>query len=233
MTLDDDASGGSRRWWWLGGVALLAAAGFALHSPWLSVHEIEIVGAVHADPAPLVAAAGVGEGAILIWVDTGAVAASVSTDPWVADARVERVWPDRLVVEVLEREPVAWLEGTTTWMLVASDGTVLEVATEPAGGHLRALLAFPDLTRGEQPTDATWQEIVALATTLRDDLGGAMTVELIGTELWTEVLGHPVRLGYPIDLADKARTLRALLAESLPNGATIDVSSPQRPAISP
>ncbi|HEX5630905.1 MAG TPA: hypothetical protein VFY15_04535, partial [Acidimicrobiia bacterium] len=103
----------------------------------------------------------------------------------------------------------------------------------PGGGLLRALLAFPDLARGEQPTDATWQEIVDLATTLRDDIGGSLTVELRGTELWTEALGHPVRLGYPIDLADKARTLRALLAESLPNGATLDVSSPQRPAVSP
>ena len=95
------------------------------------------------------------------------------------------------------------------------------------------VLAFPDLNRGERPADATWQEIVALATTLRGDIGGSLTVELRGTELWTEALGHPVRLGYPIDLADKARTLRALLAESLPNGATIDVSSPQRPAVSP
>ncbi len=233
MTGDENAAGGHRLWWVLLAVALLAAAGFALHSPWLSVHDIEIVGAVNSDPAPLVAAAGVGEGAILVWVDTAAVAASVATDPWVADVEVDRVFPDRLVVEVLERQPVAWLEGTTTWMLVASDGTILEVASEPGGGLLRALLAFPDLARGEQPTDATWQEIVDLATTLRDDIGGSLTVELRGTELWTEALGHPVRLGYPIDLADKARTLRALLSESLPNGATLDVSSPQRPAVSP
>lgn len=233
MTPEEAASGSRRMWLVLLGVALLAAAGFALHSPWLSVHDIEIVGSVNSEPAPLVAAAGVGEGAILIWVDTAAVEEAVATDPWVADVKVDRVWPDRLVVEVLERQPVAWLEGTTTWMLVASDGTILEVAAEPGGGHLRALLAFPDLARGAQPTDPTWQEIVALATTLRDDIGGSMTVELRGTELWTEALGHPVRLGYPIDLADKARTLRALLAESLPNGATLDVSSPQRPAVSP
>jgi cell division protein FtsQ len=226
-----EPDGGRRAWPWLTLAAVVAAVGFALHSPWLSVHEIEIVGAVHSDPAPLIAAAGVGEGAILVWVDTGRLGRAVAVDPWVADVRVSRVWPDRLVVEVLEREPVAWMEGTTEWMLVASDGTVLGVAAEPGGGYLRAELAFPDLPPGERPADPTWREIVALAVTLRDDIGGAMTVELRGTELWTQVLGHQVRLGYPIDLADKARTLRALLQEDLPPGATLDVSSPLRPAV--
>lgn len=222
---------GSRAWPWLALATVVAAVGFALHSPWLSVAEIEVLGAVHAHPEPLIAAAGVGEGAILIWVDTGRLERAVSTDPWVADVRVERVWPDRLVVEVLEREPVAWFEGRTGWMLVATDGTVLEVAAEDGGGRLRAVLAFPDLAPGDRPSDPTWNEIVALAVALRDDFGALMTVELRGTELWTEVLGHPVRLGYPIDLADKARTLRALLLEDLAKGATLDVSSPLRPAV--
>ncbi|MBI5157441.1 MAG: FtsQ-type POTRA domain-containing protein [Acidimicrobiia bacterium] len=231
MSGTDRTAHGVRAWPWLALATLAAAAAFALHSPWLSVGEIEIVGAVHSDPEPLIAATGVGEGAILIWVDTGRLERAVAADPWVADVRVERVWPDRLVVEVLEREPVAWFEGTTSWMLVASDGTVLEVVAEPGGGHLRAVLAFPDLVPGDRPADPTWNEIVAMAVTLRDDFGGAMTVELRGTELWSEALGHPVRLGYPIDLADKARTLRALLVEDLPRGATIDVSSPLRPAV--
>jgi len=227
----DRESPGPRAWPWLALDALVAAAAFALHPPWLSVSEIEVLGAVHSEPEPLIAAAGVGEGAILIWVDTGRLERAVAADPWVADVRVERVWPDRLVVEVLEREPVAWFEGTTGWMLVASDGTVLEVVSEAGGGHLRAVLAFPDLMPGDRPADPTWNEIVAMAVTLRDDIGGLMTVELRGTELWTEALGHQVRLGYPIDLADKARTLRALLLEDLPPGATIDVSSPLRPAV--
>ncbi|MEK7252902.1 MAG: FtsQ-type POTRA domain-containing protein [Actinomycetota bacterium] len=230
--MTDETNRGRRAWPWFTLAAVVAAAGFALHSPLLSLHDIEIVGAARSDPAPRVAASGVGEGAILIWIDTGAVARAVSEDPWVADVRVQRVWPDRLVVEVLERIPVAWVEGISTWMLVASDGTVLENGDIPGGGYLRAVLAFPDLPAGEQPADPTWGEIIALATTLRDDIGGTMTVELRGTELWTETSGHPVRLGYPIDLADKARTLRVvLLQENLPAGATIDVSSPLRPAI--
>ena len=51
--------------------------------------------------------------------------------------------------------------------------------------------------------------------------------------MWAEVGGHPVRFGHPIDLADKGRALAALLEEDLPEGATIDVVSPRRPAVVP
>ena len=140
-----------RLWPWVAG-ALVVAAGLVLHSPWLSVGEIDIVGADRADAAARVASTGVGPGAILIWVDTGEVAAAVSADPWVADVRVERVWPDRLVVEVAEREPALWIEGLEGWMLVASDGAVVERASEPGPGILRA--AVPATSRSSPPGES-------------------------------------------------------------------------------
>lgn len=232
MIEDAPPESAPRVWRWLVPLVLVAAAGFALHSPWLSLHEVEILGSVRSDPAAGVAKAGVGEGAILVWIDTGAVADQVRRDPWVADARVTRVWPDRLVVEVIERTPVIWIEGFTSWMLVAGDGTIVQVAPAPEGGYLRAAVPFADMPPGSLPVDPIWGELVAFAVVLRDDIGGALTVETRGTEVWTEVFGHPVRLGNPIDLADKARTLRALLGEA-PPGSTIDVSSPVRPVVIP
>jgi cell division protein FtsQ len=224
---------GPRVWPWLTLASVLAAALFALHSPWLSLSEVEVLGAFRSDPGSRVAEAGVGPGAILIWIDTGKVERSVLEDPWVAAASVDRIWPDRLVVEVVERTPVVWIEGFSAWMLVARDGTVLDTAQEPAGGHMKAALAFSDWSPGDRPIDPTWDEVVALAATLRADIGGTLTLEQRGVELWTSAFGHQVRLGNPIDLADKGRTLRALLQEDLPQGATIDVSSPLRPVIVP
>lgn len=228
-----DADPGPRVWPWLTLIALVAAVGFALHSPWLSLHEIEIVGAVESDPAAAVAAAGVGEGAILVWIDTGAVAAEVQRDPWVADVRVTRVWPDRLVVEVMERTPLLWVEGTGDWMLVASDGFVLEAAPEPGPGLLRVAVPFASQAPGVRPDDPVWHELVGFAGVMGEDLGRALTIVPRGSEMWTDVLGFPVRLGGAVDLADKARTLRALLEAGVPSGATIDVSSPVRPTLIP
>jgi hypothetical protein len=72
---------------------------------------------------------------------------------------------------------------------------------------------------------------VALALELDPVLAAASDLRLQGTELWLDVPGHRVRLGAPIDLADKARVLQVLLTEDLPAGATIDLVAPGRPAV--
>lgn len=229
----DEGSGRRRRWPWI--VIVLATAtmvGIA-HSPLLAVDAIEILGAVRSTTGERVAAAGLGEGALLLYVNTGEIEAAVREDPWVVDAHVERIWPDRVVVEVLERDPLVWIEGVSAWMLVARDGTVLETADAPTQTLMRVALAFPDQAPGAEPIDPAWGEVVEMALVLADDIGGTMTLELRGPELWTFALGHEVRLGHPIDLADKGRTMRALLAGDVPDGALIDVSSPIRPAIVP
>ena len=223
-----------RRWLpWVTIVLLLAAAGLLAHSPWLSVSEIEVLGAVRSETEARIAEAGVGEGALLLWVDTGAVERAVIADPWVRDVRADKVWPDRLVVEVVEHRPVVWIEGVLGWMLVASDGTVVDRAPEAEPGLLRASVVLPDVEPGGRPVDPGWHEIVEMALVVEDALGGTMVLEMRGAEMWTEVLGHPVRLGHPIDLADKARTLLAMIGQELPPGSTIDLTSSSRPAIIP
>lgn len=218
-------------WPWLAMVLLFAAGALLAHSPYVSVSEIEVVGAVRSDTRAHIDGAGVGEGALLLWVDTGAIERVVLTDPWVFDARVTKVWPDRLVVEVLERRPVAWIEGVLGWMLVAEDGSVVDWARRPRQGLLRASIAFPDQDPGTRPVDPAWHEIVGMALVLEDAIGGTLVLEMRGAEMWTEALGHQVRLGHPIDLADKARTLLAMLGAELPSGASIDLTSPSRPAL--
>ncbi len=220
---------GRPRWPLLTVLTVIGAIAVLLNSPLLSVRTVEIDGVERSDAAARVASTGVGEGAILLWVDTGAIDHAVRADPWVSDVKVERVWPDRVVVQVLERRPVAWIEGVLLWMEVAEDGTVVATAPEPGPGLLRAHLVFPDLAPGESPTDPTWNEVVQLALVLRDGIGPAISLEMRGQEMWTAAGGHDVRLGYPIDLADKGRALEAMLGEPIPSGAVIDVTSPRRP----
>lgn len=222
-----------RKWPYVVIALSLATVVGVAHSSLLAVESIDIQGASRADVAARVAQAGLGPGALLLYVDAGAIEDAVRADPWVVDARVERIWPDRVVVEVLEHEPLVWIEGISGWMLVARDGTVLERAGEPGTGLMRAAVAFPDRVPGDDPIDPAWREIVDMALVLADDIGGTLRLELRGPELWTVAFGHEVRLGHPIDLADKARTLRALLSEDVPDGVVIDVSSPLRPALVP
>ena len=49
---------------------------------------------------------------------------------WVRNASVVRVWPDRLVVDVMERKPIAFVklpaDGITRWALIDEDGVILD-----------------------------------------------------------------------------------------------------------
>jgi cell division protein FtsQ len=232
--VDEEETPRSRLSWpWVSLLGLVAAVALALHSPLLAVSRIEVVGAIESSAVARVAASGVGEGALLLWVDTEAVRRSVAEDPWVSHVTVERVWPNRVVVEVVERTPVVWIEGSDGWMRVATDGVVIDVSERPTPGLVQAAVAMPDRVPGESPTDPVWGEIVALARVLTDGIGPDVRVVVRGAELWTTVAGVDVRFGHPIDLADKGRTLVALLREPIEPGSLIDVTSPQRPAIDP
>lgn len=235
---DRDAPGGvgSRPhipWPWVAVLGVVAAAALALHSPLLAVSRVEVLGAVESSAVARVAESGVGEGALLLWADTDAVRRAVAADPWVAGVTVDRVWPNRIVVEVVERRPVAWIEGTDGWMRVATDGVVIDRVPRPTPALLQIAAAMPDWPPGGRPSDPVWDELVALATVLSDGLGTQARVEFRGPELWTTIDGVEVRFGHPIDLADKARTLLVLLGEGIEPGSRIDVTSPQRPAVNP
>ncbi|MDX1690140.1 MAG: FtsQ-type POTRA domain-containing protein [Acidimicrobiia bacterium] len=214
-------------------VTVVAIGLGVLHSPWLSLAEVEVRGAVASDPAEAVAETGVGEGAVMIWIDTDAVAAAVTADPWVADAIVRREFPDRLVVEVLEREAVVWVEGLRTWMLVSGDGVVLERSDAPGPGVLRARVAARDVVPGATTDERAWREVVDLAGALPADLAQGAVAEFRAGELWLSLTGASVRLGTPSDLADKATVAAAIVADGVPDGSVIDVVSPRRPAVVP
>jgi hypothetical protein len=212
-------------------VTLAGASVGVLHSPWMSVHEIEIVGADRADVAGRLAGAGIGTGAIMIWLDTAEVEEAVAADPWVRAVRADRVFPDRLIVEVLEHTPVAWLEGTASWMLVSRDGSILEVAEASGPGLLAAEAGLPDGRAGDRPEDLQWSEFVGLALTLSPEVAGDLRVFFEGGELWIEGRGLRARLGRATALAEKGAVFEAMLAEGFPIGTMIDLVAPGRPAV--
>lgn len=225
------------RWHWgwtiaLTGLLLAGAAAVALHSPWFKLQHIEIVGAERADVAGRVAHAGIGPGAFMIWLRPGEIEEAVAADPWVREVRVERILPNRLVVEVLEHIPAAWVGGGSAWMLVSRTGVVVAVAEAPGEGLLRARVPYAAAEPGDRPFGEEWTELVGLSLALSPVLAAEAWVTSEGGELWIEAQGFRARLGPAVDLADKGRAFEALLASDLPTGAVINLVAPTRPALS-
>lgn len=86
------------------------------------VSHVVFEGASRATPAQLRHLAEVRNGVRLWQVDPAVVAEGVVRHPWVAEARVERRWPDTVRVTVLEHEPVALLAFDTGMFYVDHEG---------------------------------------------------------------------------------------------------------------
>jgi cell division protein FtsQ len=84
---------------------------------------------------------------------------------WVEDASVSRIWPDRLVIRITERKPVAFVFFRSGVLLIDSHGVLLD---PPA----QAQFAFPVLS-GIREAEAEGQRLEHVRTFLRvlEELG--------------------------------------------------------------
>ena len=70
--------------------------------------------------------AGVTGHASLLFLDADAARARLMANPWIADAAVLKLYPDRLQISVTERQAFALWQKDGTVNVIAADGTVLE-----------------------------------------------------------------------------------------------------------
>lgn len=103
-------------------VVALGAAFMFLRSPYFAVVEVEVRGLQTLTAEEIVAWSGI-ESSVLIWrVEPTAVARRIEAHPAVAGASVERLWPNRLRIDVRERTPVAVMPYHGLWLLVDAQG---------------------------------------------------------------------------------------------------------------
>jgi cell division protein FtsQ len=102
-----------------------------LLSPWLSVAEVATTGVQSSNTYATLSEMGAVAGTPMILVQPNQVEEALLADPWVMDASVVREWPDRLVVSVEERAPLAWVETAGGWAHRALDGVVLPSPESP------------------------------------------------------------------------------------------------------
>ncbi len=134
--------------------------------------------------------ANVPRGAFLPTVDLDGVAEGVLRHPWIASARVRRVLPDRLVIEVEERR-TALLLALDGLYRVAPDGTVFARARPPGldapvltGLGVEPLRSHPDLGRRVLGLSlALLREVDDAEGLARDDLSEIHFDPLSGFEL--------------------------------------------------
>lgn len=104
-----------------GTVSDIVARGFGF-----GLKAITIVGARDLSEKDILTASGVSERNSLLFINAADVRAKLMKVPLVAEANVRKLYPDRLMIEITEREPFAIWQKEGVLEVISADGTVID-----------------------------------------------------------------------------------------------------------
>lgn len=91
-----------------------------------NIATVALSGQKHLSREEILATAGVTGRASLLFFDVADARARLLTNPWVAEATVQKLLPDRLLIAITERQAFALWQKSGRVGVIADDGTVLE-----------------------------------------------------------------------------------------------------------
>lgn len=201
-------------------------------SPLFAVEQVSVIGPSSPDAKRIKALlAGAAREQSTLQVDAQALMDAVAGHAVVAGVRTHADLPHDLVIEVLERDPVAALEVADRRIPVTADGTLLE-GTPPEHG-------LPTIAASRAPaegrvTDASTRRALRLIARAPEPLrrrSRAVTRDRRTGYVVALRDGPRIVFGAPADLAAKWVAAARVLADERAAGATyVDVRIPGRPA---
>lgn len=166
------------------------------------IAAVAIVGHKHLSREEILAIAGIGGRTSLLFLDAAETRARLKSNPWVGDATVQKLFPDRLAITVTERAAFALWQTDGQINVIADDGTVLELFLS------RAVLTLPFVVGAGAATRA--KEFLALLDRHPDLRETVRASVLIGERRWNLRLKNGVNVRLPE--AGVARALDQLAA---------------------
>ena len=186
----------------------------------LGVRDVRVVGTEVLTPLQVEQAAAVPMKEPLARVDLDAVRARVQGLSAVDRAIVSRSWPATVVVQVVERTPVAAVPAGKQFTLIDGEGVPYRTVSKRPAGLPLARLAAPG--PGDVNTHAALTVLASLTTELREQLV-AISVEAPARIKLVLRMDRTVVWGDDTASGTKAQVATALLKRK---GDTIDVSAP-------
>ncbi|HXV72427.1 MAG TPA: FtsQ-type POTRA domain-containing protein [Acidimicrobiia bacterium] len=197
-------------------------------SPWLSISQVDSTGISVSTGHAVLVERGVIAGTPMIQVSESGTESALMSDPWIESADVDKHWPDRVTVTVVERVPVAWTNTESGWTRRAVDGVALPSGPEP--DEEMAWVDMPHLAAAAAETAPEMLGALQFIEALPADLQRGAVVTSNEGELWAFVAGYQVRLGRGVEMREKALSLDALLDRDIPEGSLLNVIAPTHPS---
>lgn len=80
-----------------------------LASSYLKIKEVKVVGNIKLSRSEALELSGIAVGDNILAIDSGDIKDNIKANPWIADVRVKRNFPDGVSIEIQERKPVAFI----------------------------------------------------------------------------------------------------------------------------
>jgi cell division protein FtsQ len=172
------------------------AAGFRIAS-------IALSGERHVSREEILAAAGVTGTTSLLFFDVEGARERLKANPWIADATVLKLYPDRLQIGIKERAAFALWQQAGRVSVIAGDGTVLEPYVAPRLIRLPLVVGVGAAARA--------QEILALLDRYPDLRDQVRASVLVGERRWNLRLRNGLDIRLPeLDVEPALVTLAGL-----------------------
>jgi cell division protein FtsQ len=120
------------------------------------IAEVALTGEHEVGRDQILTLAGISDHSSLLFLDAARARARLMNNPWISDATVLKLYPDRLRIEIKERKPFALRQRDGRIALIAGGGIVLEMTAPPRFANLPMVVgkgaeygarAFLDLVR--------------------------------------------------------------------------------------
>ncbi len=138
------------RFWALGALGGVFLAVFVMSLQWKDagrIDDVSVRGAVHFSDKEIMERADIPLKALLDTLSLGAVRERLLSHPYVRDARVTRIYPDAVAIEIVERIPVASFMSNGRIRYLDADGVVLPYLPGEAPYDLPVISGIPELPR--------------------------------------------------------------------------------------
>jgi cell division protein FtsQ len=169
--------------------ALKDARDAAANAAGFRIASIALSGERHVSREEILSAAGVTGTTSLLFFDVEGARERLKTNPWIADATVLKLYPDRLQIGIKEREAFALWQQAGRVAVVAGDGTVLEPYVNPRLIRLPLVVGVGAAARAK--------EILALLDRYPDLRDQVRASVLIGERRWNLRLKNGLDIRLP------------------------------------
>ena len=105
---------------------LIYSTNFVLSSPYLQTGEVTVRGCKELTEKDVLALASIEPSQNLLVVKVADVEKRIKSNPWVKQVSVGREYPDRVVIEIHERKPVALLKQEAAFYLLDMEGVMFK-----------------------------------------------------------------------------------------------------------